>query len=130
MAAGTTQLTATSGSVSSTADTLTVTNPAVASITLAPASPTIAVGGTEQFTATAKATAAAAGTTQITASAGGATSAADTLTVTAAVATITLAPLAPAVQVGQTQQFTATAKDAGGNTLSGLSFTWAAAPPA
>ena len=159
VAAGTTQITASSGGVTSTADTLTVTNPPVTTITVAPASPTIAAGATQQFTATAldangktlsgvsftwassatsvatvdstgKATGVGAGATQITATAGGATSTADTLTVTAAVATVTLAPLAPAIQVGQTQQFTATAKDAGGNPLTGLSFTWASSSTA
>lgn len=113
------------------------------------------MGATQQFTATAKdsngntmtgvtftwassstsvatinssglATAAGAGTTQITASASGVTSAADTLTVTApTVASVTVSPSSPSIAVNGTQQFTATAKDSGGNTLSGITFTWA-----
>src|SRR5579883_2673644 len=128
--------------------------PTVASIAVAPASPTITVGSTEQFTATAKdangntisgvaftwassatgvatinssglATGVSAGTTQITASANGVTSSADTLAVTPPpVASITVSPVSPTITVGATQQFTATAKDANGNTISGVTFAW------
>ena len=128
--------------------------PTVASITVSPASPTITVGSTEQFTATAKdangntisgvaftwassatgvatinssglATGVSAGTTQITASSGSITSPADTLTVTPPpVASITVSPVSPTITVGATQQFTATAKDASGNTISGVTFAW------
>ncbi|MGN6593688.1 MAG: Ig-like domain-containing protein, partial [Terriglobales bacterium] len=131
------------------------TTPTLASITVSPAAPSIAVGATQAFTAAAKdstgaamtgltftwtssntavatitsagvATAVAAGTTQITAKSGSITSAAVTLTVTPPpVASITVAPASASIQVGQTQQYTATAKDAGGNTLSGVTFTWA-----
>jgi hypothetical protein len=66
------------------------------------------------------------GTTQITASASGVTSPADTLTVTApVVATIAVTPSSPSVAVNATQQFAATAKDGGGNTITGVTFTWA-----
>src|SRR5258708_1738568 len=41
------------------------------------------------------------------------------------VATITVSPSAPSVAVNATQQFTATAKDASGNTVTGVTFTWA-----
>jgi len=45
-------------------------------------------------------------------------------------ASITVTPASPTVQVGATQQFTATAKDASGNTLTGLTFTWASSATA
>jgi Bacterial Ig-like domain (group 2) len=74
------------------------------------------------------ATGIAPGTTQITAAASGVTAAADALQVTSpsgVVATITVSPSAPSVAVNATQQFTATAKDASGNTVTGVTFTWA-----
>jgi len=110
--AGTTQITASSGGVTSNAMTLTVTPGAVATITVTAGSPSIAVNATDQFTAVAKdsagdtisnpsftwtssattvaqinssnglATGVLAGTTQITAASGGVTSNAVTLTVT------------------------------------------------
>lgn len=153
--AGTAQITAAASGVTSPAATLTVTNPVVATITVAPSSPSIAVAATQQFTATAKdssgnaisgvtftwassatgvatidsnglAKGVTAGTSQITASAGGVTSSADTLTVTSpVVASIVVSPSSPAIAVGATQQFAATAKDSGGNTISGVTFTWA-----
>lgn len=157
--AGTTQITATANGITSPAATLTVTAPAVASITVAPASPSIGTGATQQFTATAKdsggntitgvaftwassvpavatidsnglATGVTAGTTQITAAANGVTSSPDTLTVTATVASITVTPPSPTITVGGTQQFTATAKDSGGNPINGVAFTWASSTTA
>ena len=127
----------------------------VATITVSPSSSSIAVGATQQFSASAKdssgntisgvtftwassatnvatvnssglATGVSAGTSQITASASGVTSSPDALTVTTPpVATITVSPSAPSIAVGATQQFTATAKDSNGNTLSGVIFAWA-----
>jgi len=113
VSAGTAQITATAQGVTSPANTLTVI-PVLTSISVSPASPTVTVGGSQQFTATAKdsngnimsgitftwassatgvasintssglASAISAGTTQISASAQGVTGPADTLTVTAA----------------------------------------------
>jgi len=40
------------------------------------------------------------------------------------VATVTVSPASPSVQVGQTAQLTATLKDANGNTLTGRTVTW------
>ena len=40
------------------------------------------------------------------------------------VANIVLTPQGASLQVGQTQQFTATALDAGGSTIPGVPFTW------
>jgi trimeric autotransporter adhesin len=67
------------------------------------------------------------GTTQITASASGVTSAAANLNVvsmTTAIASVSLTPISSTIKVGQTQQFTASALDANGNTVSGVTFTW------
>ncbi|MGD0859828.1 MAG: Ig-like domain-containing protein [Terracidiphilus sp.] len=129
-------------------------NPVVASIAVTPSSPTIAANATEQFAATAKdssgntiggvtftwassaagvatinssglATGVAVGTTQITASAQGVTSPGDTLTVTPVIATIAVTPSSPTITANATEQFTATAKDSSGNTIGGVTFTWA-----
>ena len=43
---------------------------------------------------------------------------------TGPVATVTVAPVSATIAIGATQQFTATAKDANGNVISGVSFTW------
>jgi len=129
--------------------------PTVATIAVSPSTASIAAGGTQQFSATAKdssgntisgvtftwassatsvatvnssglATGVSAGTSQITASASGVTSSADSLTVTPpTVATIMVSPSSPSIDVGGTQQFSATAKDNNGNTISGVTFTWA-----
>lgn len=70
------------------------------------------------------ATAIATGTAQITATVATVTSANSTMTVVAPVASVTIAPQTASVKVGATQQFTAAAKDAGGNTLAGVPITW------
>ena len=72
----------------------------------------------------------ATGTTQITASATGAsntviTSAASTLTVSQPIASITISPRTASIAVNGTQQFTASAVDAKGNAVSGVTFSWA-----
>ena len=67
------------------------------------------------------------GTAQITASASGVTSAAANITVvsmTTAIASVPLTPITSTIKIGQTQQFTANALDASGNTVSGVTFTW------
>src|ERR1035438_5357578 len=43
---------------------------------------------------------------------------------TGPVATVTVAPASATIAIAATQQFTATAKDAQGNVISGVSFTW------
>lgn len=48
----------------------------------------------------------------------------------AAVATVTVDPASATLGVGATQTFTATAKDASGNVLSGRTITWTSANPA
>ncbi|HUY94091.1 MAG TPA: Ig-like domain-containing protein [Terracidiphilus sp.] len=155
VAAGSAQITASAGGITSGPAALAVTPPVVATIAVLPAAPSIALGATQQFSATAKdssgntisgltftwassatsvatidnsglATGVAAGTAQITASAGGVTSSPAALTVTPpVVATIAVLPAAPSIALGATEQFSATAKDSSGNTISGLTFTWA-----
>ena len=125
----------------------------VASITVSPTSGSVSVNGSQTFAATALdsngqtvtgqtftwassntaiatitsagvATGVAAGSSQITASDAGVTSTAATLTVSPAIATVTLSPLSATIKVGQTQQFTASATDASGNTVTQAQFTW------
>ena len=67
------------------------------------------------------------GVAQITASSSGVTSAAATLNVVSSstpIASVALAPSSATIKVGQTQQFTATAVDTSGNTVSPVTFTW------
>lgn len=131
--AGSSRITATSGTLSGSA---TLTTAAVLSIAVTPANPVGIVGGAQQFTATATltngavqdltghalwnssdptvatinqaglATPVGAGASTITASAGGA-SGQTTLTV-ATVLSLALAPATPSVDAGASQQFTAT----------------------
>ena len=133
-----------------------VTTGPVATVTVAPVSATIAIGATQQFTATAKdangnvisgvsftwnssmasvatvntnglAKGVGQGSANITATVSAVTGSA-ALTVNAVttvpVATVTVAPVSATIAIGATQQFTATAKDANGNVISGVSFTW------
>jgi len=66
------------------------------------------------------------GSTTITATSGMVSSNHSTLMVTAStISSITVTPPAPSIQVGQTQQFVATAMDANGNPIAGMTFTWA-----
>jgi uncharacterized protein YjdB len=142
---GISTVTATVGGVSGTA-ALTVTANTLTSIAVTPAAPSIAVGKTQQFTATATysngatanvsstatwtsssaaaatigatglATAVAAGSSTITAMVGG-VSGTTTLTVTAkAIASIAVTPTGVSFAIGGTQQFTATATYGDGST--------------
>jgi uncharacterized protein YjdB len=67
------------------------------------------------------------GSTEITAtsSTGSVTSSPATLTVLPNVASVTISPTSASIKVGGQQQFTATAKDAAGNTVSGAVINWA-----
>ncbi len=128
--------------------------PTLASIAVTPALVSVAVNGTEQFSAAATdssgnamtgltfawtsnttsvmtinsssglATAVTSGTTQITASANGVTSPPDVITVVS-VASIAVTPSPALLAANGTQQFSATAKDLNGNTITSASFTWA-----
>lgn len=46
------------------------------------------------------------------------------------VATITISPATASIAVNGTQQYTAVAKDSGGNTVSGATYTWTSSSPA
>jgi uncharacterized protein YjdB len=145
LTAGTTTITATSGTVS-VSTTLTVTSATLSSIAITPADPGILSGATQQFTATGTfsdgttqditaqvtwsslnpyvaavdsnglATAIATGTVTITAIYGVVTGS-TTLTVNSKGQTsISLTPANPVISVAATQQFTATAKFSDGTT--------------
>lgn len=82
--------------------------------------------GVATVSATGAVTAIAAGTATIRASSAGVDGTA-TITVTAApvvVASISITPASASLSTGDVQPLTATAKDAGGNVLGGISFTW------
>ncbi len=143
-----------SGSSGSKSSSNTTPGP-VAKIVLSPASASLAVGATQQLTATVSdangnaitgatltwvsssasiatvsgsglVTAVAAGTANVTAASGAITSAAAAVTVTPPpVASVTVSPASPSIQEGATQQFTAAASDAKGTAISGATFTWA-----
>jgi len=146
IAQGTAGISASSGTIGGSA-VLTVTAPALTSITITPASASIALGTTQQFTATGNysdgstqnltsianwsssatavatiaaggsATSVAVGTTTITA-ASGSVSAQVTLTVGAPVlVSLAVTPASPSLALGTTQQFTATGTYSNGSTL-------------
>jgi uncharacterized protein YjdB len=79
--------------------------------------------GVATVDASGRVTAKAVGTARIVAASG---SLADTATVTVrqVVATVAVSPTAPVVQEGATQQVSATARDANGNDIAGVAFTW------
>lgn len=122
-------------------------------ITVAPTTATVAVNRQQAFTASALdasgnvltggtftwassdttiatvdqtgvATGKSGGTAQITASTGTVTSSPATLTVQPAVASVAISPTSATIHVGATQQFTATATDVKGNTITGAQFSW------
>jgi uncharacterized protein YjdB len=151
-AGGPVTITATSEGQSGTAS-VTVANAPIASVTVAPASASLLLGQTVQLTATPKdangnpltgrvvswssnntsvatvdgsglVTAGAVGSATIAAMSEGRSGTA-TITVTGVpVASVTVSPAAASVQAGQTQQLTATLKDASGNVLTGRTVTW------
>ena len=145
-------ITATSEGQSGTA-TVNVTLAPVASVTVAPSSASIAITGTAQLTATPKdasgnpltgraiswsssdntiatvngsglVTGVAAGPVTITATSEGKSGTASITVAGAPVASVTVTPASASVQAGQTQQLSATLKDANGNILTGRTVTW------
>src|SRR5205823_2155575 len=70
-------------------------------------------------------TAVATGSTTITATSEGQSGTSSVSVTPVSVASVAVTPASASVQVGQTVQFTATLKDANGNTLSGRVVTWA-----
>src|SRR5437660_5792274 len=153
VAAGSATITAASEGQSGTA-VMAVTNAPVASVIVTPLSATVSVGQTAQLTATLKdasgnvlsgravtwsssdttiarvsgsgvVTAVATGSTTITATSEGQSGTSSVSVTPVSVASVAVTPASASVQVGQTVQFTATLKDANGNTLSGRVVTWA-----
>jgi Bacterial Ig-like domain (group 2) len=133
------------------------TTPTVASVSLSPSSATIAPGKTQQFIATAKdaggnsiagvtftwssdtpsvstvgsnglATGKSQGTAHIVASTASVTGSA-TMIVMPSVSSVVVAPSTWTLSVGQTHQFSATAQDSAGNTITGLTFVWSSDTP-
>jgi len=125
----------------------------VATVTLAPASATLDEGQTQQLTATLKdasgnvltgrsitwsssnssaatvsasglVTGVVAGSATITATSEGQSGTSAITVVHTPVASVTVAPASATLNEGQTQQLTATLRDANGNTLTGRSLTW------
>ena len=134
--------------------TVTCAQPAVASVVVSPASATVPVGQTLQLTGTPEdangnplsgrtiswssassavaavngnglVTGVAAGATTITATSESTSGTAAVTVASVPVASVTVSPATVSLQPGQTQQLTATPKDAGGNSLSGRVVTWA-----
>ncbi len=153
VAAGSATITAASEGQSGTA-VMAVTNAPVASVTVTPLSATVSVGQTAQLTATLKdasgnvlsgravtwsssdttiarvsgsgvVTAVATGSGTITATSEGQSGTSSVSVTPVSVASVAVTPASASMQVGQTVQFTATLKDANGNTLSGRVVTWA-----
>src|SRR2546430_7071981 len=155
VAVGGAMITATSEGKSGTA-TVTVTAVAVpvASVAVNPATPSLAVGGTVQLTATPQdsvgnslpgrtvtwassastvasvstsglVTGGVAGTATITATSEGKSGTATVTVTPVPVASVSVSPAAPALLVAATVQLTATPKDASGTALSGRSISWA-----
>ena len=152
VAAGSATITALSEGQSGTA-VVAVTNAPVASVTVTPSSATVSVGQTAQLTATPRdasgtplsgraltwsssdttiarvsgsgvVTAVATGSATITATSEGQSGTSSVSVTPVSVASVAVTPASASVQVGQTVQFTATLKDASGNTLSGRVVTW------
>jgi len=157
VAAGNATITATSEGRSGTA-AITVAVVPVGSVTVSPATASIAVGQTAQLTASPKdgsgnplsgrvsdvgeqrarcgerqrsglVTGVAAGSATITATSEGQSGIA-AVTVAVPVASVTVSPAMASIIVGQTTQLTATPKDASGNPLSGRVVTWASSATA
>lgn len=126
----------------------------VAAVTVSPDTATVQAGATVQLNATPKdasgnpltgravvwsssdttrasvsasgqATAMTEGSVTITAASEGKSGTAQVAIVPVPVATLTISPDSAQIQIGGTQQFTATAKDASGNVLTGRAVTWA-----
>ncbi len=147
-----------SGAVSGTA-TLTVTAAPVATVTVAPQSAALIVGGTQTFTDTTKdapgfvltgrvttwtsnkpavatvnqttglVTAVDSGTAIITATSEGMSGSATVTVSLVPVAAVSVTSSRPNPMIGQTAQLTATPTDAGGNVLTGRAVTWASTDP-
>ena len=156
ISAGTATITATSEGRSGTAQ-IAVTAVPVASIRVTPATATVALGQTAQLAAqaldasgnslnrsitwssdqpsiatvsqTGLVTSVNAGVARISASVGAVAGAASVTVTPVPVATLTISPSGATVLVGDTQQLTATARDANGDALPGRVVTWISGAP-
>ncbi len=158
VSAGSASIIATSEGKSDTS-VVTVSVVPVASITVTPASATIAVAGTQQFTATTRdsagavltgrvitwvstapavatvnasgrATGVSAGSASIIATSEGKSDTSVVNVIVVPVASVTLTPATASIAAGGTQQFTATTRDSAGGVLTGRVITWASTAPA
>ncbi|HSM05368.1 MAG TPA: Ig-like domain-containing protein [Longimicrobiales bacterium] len=152
VALGDVEITATVENISATA-TISVVEPGVATVTIAPPEAELVVGQTRAFTATAQdadgnvlegrtvtwsssntsaatisaagvVTAVAPGSSTIEAVVDGVSATAAVTVIPVAVASVTVTPSAANVVIGATQALTATARDASGNVLTGRTVTW------
>lgn len=149
---GTSSIIATSEGVSDTS-TVTVSGVPVASVTLAPASATVAVGATQSFTATMRdgsgnvlsgrvvtwtssntavatvttsgvARGVTAGSASIIATSEGKADTSLVTVIVVPVSSISVTPASARIAVGATASFTATTRDSAGGTLTGRVITW------
>ena len=151
VAVGTDSVLATSEGVTGAA-VITVVNVPVVTVVVAPTPDTIPQGGTIVLSATPKdgggnplvravtwssgntgiatvsngglVTGVGLGTTTITATSGGVPGTASVTVIQVPVASVTVTPKTPSMQVGNTVQLSATTRDAKGNTLTGRVVTW------
>lgn len=138
---------------------LTVARAPVASVSVSPETATVQVGGSQQLTATPRNAAGsaltdravswnssaaavasvdgsglvqaqAAGTAMITATVEGKAASAQITVIPIPVASVAVSPDSATLEVGSTRQFSATARDASGNVLTGRAFTWSSSAAA
>ncbi len=154
--AGTATITALSEGVSSTAR-ITVSPVPVASIRVTPSDVTVAAGQSSQLTAqpldaggnvlnqsvtwsseaasiatvsnNGRVTGVSAGTVRVNARIGGVTGTANVTVSAVPIARIEVTPSSASISIGNTQQLTATPRDAAGNALPGRSITWLTGAP-
>ncbi|HEX7981315.1 MAG TPA: Ig-like domain-containing protein [Gemmatimonadaceae bacterium] len=157
VAAGSTTITAASEGKTSTS-TVTVSQGAVASVDITPASLSLQVGQTQQLVASAKdgrgnvltgktvvwasdnlavatvnggsVLARSAGTAKITATVDGVSGKSDVSVTAVPIQSVSVSPPALSLAVGQTASLSATVVDAGGNTVSNPSVAWSSRDPA
>ncbi len=158
VATGSAQITATSTSGRSGSAQVTVLPAPVASVRIAPAVSSILLGASQQLTATTLdaagatltgrtvtwtssdptratvsvaglVTGVATGTTTVTATSEGRSATLALTVLPVPVATVTLSPTQATLRVGETQQFSATTRDASGNLLAGRPVTWTTSDP-
>jgi uncharacterized protein YjdB len=157
VAPGSATISATSEGKSGTAS-VTITNVAVGSVTIQPQGPSILLGGNAQLSATVRdangnvvtdrlvtwsssnpavatvspsgvVTSVALGSATITATSEGKSGTTIVTVIPLPIATVTVAPATKTILAGETAAFTATAKDASGNVLTGRVLVWSSSNP-